>query len=72
MLADMQERLEYIHSLQNTVCMNYREMTEQELTLKDKVCRDKSESYVINNHISRLSYGFFYTAVTMLLFVFYI
>ncbi|XP_018537954.1 dynein heavy chain domain-containing protein 1 [Lates calcarifer] len=37
MLADMQERLEYIHSLQNTVCMNYREMTEQELTLKDKM-----------------------------------
>ncbi|XP_056223855.1 dynein heavy chain domain-containing protein 1 [Seriola aureovittata] len=36
-LADTQKRLEYIHSLQNTVCMNYRLMNEQELTLEKKM-----------------------------------
>ncbi|XP_034543495.1 dynein heavy chain domain-containing protein 1 [Notolabrus celidotus] len=37
LLADSQKRLEYIHTLQNTLCMNYREMTEQEVTLEQKV-----------------------------------
>ncbi|XP_041640066.1 dynein heavy chain domain-containing protein 1 [Cheilinus undulatus] len=37
MLADVQKRLEYIHSLQDTLCMNYRKMTEQEVTLEKKV-----------------------------------
>lgn len=41
-LSDTQERLEYIHSLQDTICMNYREMTEQEVTLEEKVCRHKT------------------------------
>ncbi len=43
MLADMHKRLEYIHSLQDTICMDYRKMTEQEVTLEEKVCRHKSE-----------------------------
>lgn len=43
--ADMQKRLEYVHSLQNTVRMNYRQMTEQELTLEEKVCRHKSVNH---------------------------
>ncbi|XP_035515196.1 dynein heavy chain domain-containing protein 1-like [Morone saxatilis] len=37
MLADIQKRLEYIHSLQDTLCMNYRKMTEQEVTLEEKM-----------------------------------
>nr|XP_020441880.1 dynein heavy chain domain-containing protein 1-like [Monopterus albus] len=37
MLADMQKQLEYIHSLQNTICINYRKMTEQELALEEKM-----------------------------------
>ncbi|KAK1886371.1 Dynein heavy chain domain containing protein 1 [Dissostichus eleginoides] len=32
----MQRRLEYIHSLQETLCKNYRKMTEQEETVKEK------------------------------------
>lgn len=52
MLADMQKRMEYIHSLRNTICMNHRKMTEQEQSLEKKVRRHKSENYVINNHIS--------------------
>lgn len=39
LLSDMQKRLEYIHSLQDTICTNYRKMTEQELTLEEKVVR---------------------------------
>jgi len=38
MLADMQKRLVYSLSLHDTICMNYRRMTEQELTLEEKVC----------------------------------
>lgn len=38
MFADMQKRLEYIQSLEDTVCMNYRTMTEQEVSLREKVC----------------------------------
>ncbi|XP_037619572.1 dynein heavy chain domain-containing protein 1 isoform X1 [Sebastes umbrosus] len=37
MLADMQKHLEYIHSLQETLCMNYRKMTEQEVALEKKM-----------------------------------
>ncbi|XP_059188998.1 dynein heavy chain domain-containing protein 1 isoform X2 [Centropristis striata] len=37
MLADTQQRLEYIHSLQDTICINYRKMTEQELALEKKM-----------------------------------
>ncbi|KAM9363159.1 dynein heavy chain domain-containing protein 1 [Symphorus nematophorus] len=37
MLADTQKRLEYIHSLQDTLCMNVRKMTEQEVTLEEKM-----------------------------------
>ncbi|XP_044043043.1 dynein heavy chain domain-containing protein 1 isoform X2 [Siniperca chuatsi] len=37
MLTDKQKCLEYIHSLQNTICMNYRKMTEQEVTLEEKM-----------------------------------
>ncbi|XP_045902961.1 dynein heavy chain domain-containing protein 1 isoform X2 [Micropterus dolomieu] len=36
-LADTQKRMEYIHSLQDTICMNYRKMTQQEETLEDKM-----------------------------------
>ncbi|KAK5608280.1 hypothetical protein CRENBAI_001570 [Crenichthys baileyi] len=36
-LADMQSHLEYIHSLRDTICMSYRKMTEQELTLEEKM-----------------------------------
>ncbi|XP_067441454.1 dynein heavy chain domain-containing protein 1 isoform X1 [Thunnus thynnus] len=35
-LSDMQRRLEYIHSLRD-ICLNYRTMTEQERTLKEKM-----------------------------------
>lgn len=38
MVPDMQTRLEYIHSLQDVVCRYYREMTEQEQIVEDKVC----------------------------------
>lgn len=51
LLADTQKRLEYIHSLQDIICMNYRKMTEQELTLEQKVCRHKSENDAIINYI---------------------
>ncbi|XP_054600740.2 dynein heavy chain domain-containing protein 1 isoform X1 [Nothobranchius furzeri] len=37
MWADMQKRLECILSLHNTICMNCRKMTEQELALKEKM-----------------------------------
>ncbi|XP_032390213.1 dynein heavy chain domain-containing protein 1 [Etheostoma spectabile] len=37
MLADTQKRLEYIHSLQDIICINYRKMTEEELTLEQKM-----------------------------------
>ncbi|XP_071386131.1 dynein heavy chain domain-containing protein 1 [Centroberyx affinis] len=37
MLADTQQRLEYIHSLQDTICINYRKMTEQEVTLEEQM-----------------------------------
>ncbi|XP_070683759.1 dynein heavy chain domain-containing protein 1 [Pempheris klunzingeri] len=37
MLAEAQKRLEYIHSLQDTISMNYRNMTEQEVTLEEKI-----------------------------------
>ncbi|XP_040891858.1 dynein heavy chain domain-containing protein 1 [Toxotes jaculatrix] len=37
MLTEMQEQLEYIHSLQHTVCMNFRKLTVQELTLEEKM-----------------------------------
>ncbi|KAM9857652.1 dynein heavy chain domain-containing protein 1 [Aulostomus maculatus] len=36
-LAGMQERLENACALQDVVCRNYREMTEEELTLKHKM-----------------------------------
>lgn len=51
MFADVQERVEYIHSLQDTICSNYRKMTEQEVTLKEKVSMDERENYAIINHI---------------------
>ncbi|KAM4750013.1 dynein heavy chain domain-containing protein 1 [Anableps anableps] len=37
MLADIQSRLEYILSLRDTICVVYRKMTEQELTLEEKM-----------------------------------
>ncbi|XP_047222617.1 dynein heavy chain domain-containing protein 1 isoform X3 [Girardinichthys multiradiatus] len=36
-LADMQSHLEYTLSLRDTICMSYRKMTEQELTLEEKM-----------------------------------
>ncbi|XP_030593777.1 dynein heavy chain domain-containing protein 1 isoform X2 [Archocentrus centrarchus] len=36
-LPDLQKRLEYIHSLQNTICMNCRAMTQDEVTLEEKM-----------------------------------
>lgn len=39
MLADIQRRVKYIHSLQETLCKNYREMTKEEVTLEEKVQR---------------------------------
>lgn len=51
MFANVQERVEYILSLQDTICSNYRKMTEQEVTLKEKVSMDKRENYAIINHI---------------------
>lgn len=51
MFADVQERVEYIRSLQDTICSNYRKMTEQEVTLKEKVSMDERENYAIINHI---------------------
>ncbi len=42
MLSDMQKRLEYVQSLQDTVCSNYRKMTEDEMSMKDKVCMLKN------------------------------
>lgn len=51
MFADVQERVEYILSLQDTICSNYRKMTELEVTLKEKVSMDKRENYAIINHI---------------------
>lgn len=37
MLADSQKRFEYIQSLQDTVCMNYRDLSEHEVAVKVKV-----------------------------------
>lgn len=37
MLADIQRRVEYIHSLQETLDNNYREMTKEETALEEKV-----------------------------------
>lgn len=37
MLADSQKRFEYIQSLQDTVCMNYRNLSEHEVAVKVKV-----------------------------------
>ena len=51
MFANVQKRLEYSHSLQDTICSNYRKMTEQEVTLKEKVCMDKSDNEAIINNI---------------------
>lgn len=51
MFADVQERVEYILSLQDTICSNYRKMTELEVTLKEKVSMDERENYAIINHI---------------------
>ncbi|XP_054896838.1 dynein heavy chain domain-containing protein 1 isoform X2 [Poeciliopsis prolifica] len=39
MLADMQRRLQYILSLRDTICMIYRDMTEEELALEEKLMR---------------------------------
>ncbi|XP_069387019.1 dynein heavy chain domain-containing protein 1 isoform X2 [Paralichthys olivaceus] len=36
-MSDTQKQLEYIHSLQDTIGRNYRAMTEQELTLEEKM-----------------------------------
>ncbi|XP_008294462.1 dynein heavy chain domain-containing protein 1 [Stegastes partitus] len=37
MLADVQRRLEYIHSLHTAMCLTHRKMTEQELSLEEKM-----------------------------------
>lgn len=37
MLADIERRVEYIHSLQETLDNNYREMTKEEIALEEKV-----------------------------------
>lgn len=47
MQADTQKRLEYIHSLQESICMKYRKMTEQEVTFEEKVCRQKQKNDAI-------------------------
>lgn len=47
MLADAEKRLEYIHSLQDTIYMNFRKMTEQEMTLEKKVCKHKSQMMLL-------------------------
>lgn len=51
-LPDKQKHLEYIQSLQNTICMNYRNMTEAELTVEEKVWKQmqRNGKYAINNH----------------------
>lgn len=68
MLADTQKRLEYIHSLQETICMNYRKMTEQEVTLEEKVCRHKSENDPTENHIIVVKLSFMHYIGTLRLF----
>ncbi|XP_029980645.1 dynein heavy chain domain-containing protein 1 [Sphaeramia orbicularis] len=37
MLADSQKRLEYIHCLQDIICMKYRKMSEEELRLEEQM-----------------------------------
>nr|XP_057943574.1 dynein heavy chain domain-containing protein 1-like isoform X2 [Doryrhamphus excisus] len=37
MLTETQKRLEYVHSLQDTICQNYRAMTTQELNLEQRM-----------------------------------
>lgn len=37
MLADTERRVKYIHSLQEILCKNYREMTKEEMSLEEKV-----------------------------------
>lgn len=58
MLADSRKRFEYIQSLQDTVCMNYRNLSEHEVAVKVKVSIQpsiiahlRSVSYVILEHI---------------------
>lgn len=58
MLADSQKRFEYIQSLQDTVCTNYRNLSERELAVKVKVSIQpsiitylRSVSYFILEHI---------------------
>lgn len=68
MLADTQKRLEYIHSLQETICLNYRKMTEQEMTLEEKVCRHKSENDPTENHIIVVKLSFMHYIGTLRLF----
>lgn len=58
MLADSQKHFEYIQSLQDTVCMNYRKLSEHEVAAKVKVSIQpsiiaylRSVSYVILEHI---------------------
>ncbi|XP_061765640.1 dynein heavy chain domain-containing protein 1-like isoform X1 [Nerophis ophidion] len=59
MLAVMQKRLEYVHSLRDSICLNYGEMTVQELILEQKML-DKWNCYSFhlnqadNNVCSRL------------------
>ncbi|XP_029900968.1 dynein heavy chain domain-containing protein 1 [Myripristis murdjan] len=36
-LADTQHHLEYVRSLRHTICINYRSMTEQEVTLEEQM-----------------------------------
>lgn len=67
-LADTQKRMEYIHSLQDTICMNYRKMTQQEETLEDKVCRHTSENDAINGHIVVVQLSFVHYFRTLQLF----
>lgn len=55
MVADIQKRLEYIHSLQETVCMNYRKMTEEEVILEEKVCRCKVKITQLIAHDSMIN-----------------
>ena len=68
-LADTQKRVEYIHSLRDMICMNFREMTEQEVTLEEKVCSHNTKKscathfHAISEHFSISSYMFAFVCV---------
>lgn len=70
-LTDTQGRWEYIHSLQETIYMNYRKMTEQEVTLEETVCRHNRENYPIHHYIEVMKIEH-YTTIYVLLVVLFV